>query len=359
MIGRIFFILIFLSVLFWLNAFFIWHFLKLYSIGINKNLVIISFILTALLPISMSLHSQFPNIFTRYFYIFCITWLWIIFLWLFISIIFDFSINLISIPLQIKSFIWSFLIVSISTFAIYNQSWLPEIKNISIKAPKLSENMKIWYLSDVHIDWVHSINYLNKIIDILNKQKLDLVLINWDLVDWASFEKHSFKTLDRLNVPVYITLGNHESYIWNDFAKSLFTETKARVLENEVVNYKWLEILGIQDMFWIKNKQNEILLDKILSNMKWDSEKTSIMVLHEPIWSEIADKYWVNIQLAWHTHNWQIWPFNYVVKLVFPRVLGLYKIGNLSLYVGPGTWTWWPPMRLGSRNEITIITLEK
>ncbi|MDD2565474.1 MAG: metallophosphoesterase [Candidatus Gracilibacteria bacterium] len=307
----------------------------------------------------MSLHSQFPNIFTRYFYIFCITWLGIIFLGLFISIIFDFSINLISIPLQIKSFIWSFLIVSISTFAIYNQSGLPEIKNISIKAPKLSENMKIGYLSDVHIDGVHSINYLNKIIDILNKQKLDLVLINGDLVDGASFEKHSFKTLDRLNVPVYITLGNHESYIGNDFAKSLFTETKARVLENEVVNYKGLEILGIQDMFGIKNKQNEILLDKILSNMKWDSEKTSIMVLHEPIGSEIADKYGVNIQLAGHTHNGQIWPFNYVVKLVFPRVLGLYKIGNLSLYVGPGTGTWGPPMRLGSRNEITIITLEK
>jgi len=58
------------------------------------------------------------------------------------------------------------------------------------------------------------------------------------LVDGTSFEKHSFKTLDRLKTPVYITFGNHESYIGKDFAMSLFKDTRAKVLENEIIDYK-------------------------------------------------------------------------------------------------------------------------
>lgn len=359
MLSRIFFIFFVMLVFWWLNAFFLFHFYRLFSFVINRTYIYFIIGLTFILPFSMFLHQGLPNIFTRWFYIISLTWLGIIFIGFYISIFFDCSVNLLKIPLIYKAYTWSILIVWISVFALYNQSWVPWIKNIAIKNSKLSQDIKIWYLSDIHIDWLHNISYLDKIIDKLNNENIDVVLINWDFVDGTSFEKHSFKTLDRLKVPVYITFWNHESYIWKDFAKSLFIETKAKVLENEIIDYKWLQILWIEDMMGMNHSYNENKLENILKNMNWDKSRASLMLLHEPLGSEIADRYWIDIQLAGHTHNWQIWPFNYLVQTIFPRILWMYKIGNLTLYVWPWSGVWWPPMRLWSKNEITIISLEK
>jgi len=42
---------------------------------------------------------------------------------------------------------------------------------------------------------------------------------------------------------------------------------------------------------------------------------------------------------------------------IFPRILGRYQIEQLILYVSPGTGTWGPVLRLGSRCEISMICL--
>ena len=61
--------------------------------------------------------------------------------------------------------------------------------------------------------------------------------------------------------------------------------------------------------------------------------------------------------LCGHTHNGQIVPFNFIVKRVFPRIHGSYDVDGMHLYVSPGTGTWGPILRLGSRSEVTMITL--
>lgn len=359
MVYRLLLFILFIIAFWWLNAFVIWHFYKFFSFRIDKYFFLLTLWITSLIPFSMVMHSQFPWSITTWIYYFVMIWLGTVFLGFFISVIFDLTINFLPISLFYKWLVWSSLIISISLYAVYNQSWLPVIKNIDIKVNNLEKPLKIWYLSDVHIDWIHSMDYLEKIINILNEQKVDMVLINWDLVDGTSFEEHSFKVLDKSSSPVFFTYGNHESYVGKDLVTKLLSKTKVKILENEVVEYGWLQIIWIEDMMWMNVVSNTTKLDIILTNLAWNKDAPSLLLLHEPIGSEIADKHWINIQLAWHTHNWQIIPFNFIVKLAFPRVLWLYKIGNLTLYVWPGTWIWWPPMRLGSQNEITIINLSK
>lgn len=144
-------------------------------------------------------------------------------------------------------------------------------------------------------------------------------MINGDIIDGTSFEKHSLKTLDRLKVPVFVTFGNHEHYIGIEYAKSLFKGTKARVLENEVVEFSGIQILGIEDMMGMKHSYNEARLREVLGGMKWNHDAPSLMLLHEPLGSEIADTYGIDVQLAGHTHSGQIWPFDSLVRLVFSR----------------------------------------
>ena len=61
--------------------------------------------------------------------------------------------------------------------------------------------------------------------------------------------------------------------------------------------------------------------------------------------------------LSGHTHNGQVIPFNLVVRRVFPRTVGLFREGGTHLYVSPGTGTWGPVMRLGSRGEVTLFDI--
>jgi len=67
-----------------------------------------------------------------------------------------------------------------------------------------------------------------------------------------------------------------------------------------------------------------------------------------------------DLQLSGHSHSGQIWPFYYLVRAFFPYIQGLYDLGSGSkLYVTPGTGTWGPPMRVGSRPEITLVVLRR
>ncbi|MBX4212191.1 metallophosphoesterase, partial [Candidatus Pacearchaeota archaeon] len=98
-------------------------------------------------------------------------------------------------------------------------------------------------------------------------------------------------------------------------------------------------------------------LGEILPKISIDKNKPSILLYHPPASLDYIEKKGIGLQLSGHTHNGQIFPFNLFVKLIFPYVMGLYKGKEASIYVSPGTGTWGPPMRLGSRSEITLIHL--
>ena len=66
----------------------------------------------------------------------------------------------------------------------------------------------------------------------------------------------------------------------------------------------------------------------------------------------------VDLMLSGHTHNGQIVPFNLVVKRVFNQIVGLFTHDQTNLYVSPGTGTWGPVMRLGSRGEVTLFEVQ-
>ena len=65
-----------------------------------------------------------------------------------------------------------------------------------------------------------------------------------------------------------------------------------------------------------------------------------------------------DLQLSGHTHAGQIFPFNFFVRLMYPRDEGLYPLTNGGeLYVSRGTGTWGPPIRILAPAEITLIIL--
>jgi hypothetical protein len=66
----------------------------------------------------------------------------------------------------------------------------------------------------------------------------------------------------------------------------------------------------------------------------------------------------VDLQLSGHTHGGQMWPFHYIVRAVQPTLAGLSAAGDSQLYVTRGAGFWGPPVRVGARPDITVVTLQ-
>ena len=84
----------------------------------------------------------------------------------------------------------------------------------------------------------------------------------------------------------------------------------------------------------------------------------NICLVHQPsIWEDLKNN--IDIMFSGHTHRGQIFPFNYLVKLKFKYIYGMYTHKNNYLIVSSGAGTWGPRMRLGSFNEIIKLNIKK
>jgi len=81
-----------------------------------------------------------------------------------------------------------------------------------------------------------------------------------------------------------------------------------------------------------------------------------LLLKHRPIVEEESLGLF-DLQLSGHTHRGQIFPFNHIVDLYFPKSSGLHDLGHSHLYVSRGSGTWGPPIRFLAPPEVTVIEI--
>lgn len=304
-------------------------------------------------PAATILERTVSHAFTRAFYTFSSAWMGISIFVIFILIGYE-ILNLIFYIPPFTAGIGIIALASIiSAYSILNSISL-EIKDVEINIPTLKRNMKIVQLSDIHIGSIRNSGFIKKIVEKTNTLNPDIVLITGDTIDGsAKLHPHMFNTIDNLKMPVFLVIGNHEVYDGIENVFEVLKTTKINILRDEMVEIQDIQIIGVDYAF---EKQH---LKKVLSKLEIDQSKPSILMYHVPSELEAANKAGIDLQISGHTHKGQFFPFNFLGRLVFPYFNGLYEYNGTSLYVSPGTGTWGPPMRFGSRNEITLIKLKK
>ena len=65
-----------------------------------------------------------------------------------------------------------------------------------------------------------------------------------------------------------------------------------------------------------------------------------------------------DLVLSGHTHNGQLFPGTLVVRMGWENPYGLVRVGNMTSCVTQGAGVWGPAMRVGTQNEIMLLTLE-
>ena len=224
-------------------------------------------------------------------------------------------------------------------------------KELEFISSKIERNYKLIFISDVHLG-SNSAKYLKEIIKIIKRTKYDALIIGGDLVDSSSFNIDNFKMFKTLKKKILYVTGNHEFYLNNSekILKSLVSNN-IQIIDNKKIQIDDINVIGIGDNTSYKDRS--ILISKL--NMK---EKFNILVSHKPIfWDESHDK--IDLMLSGHTHNGQIFPFNFLVKIKFKYIYGIYQKKNSSLYVSSGIGCWGPRMRLGTQNELVSVSVIK
>jgi predicted MPP superfamily phosphohydrolase len=225
-----------------------------------------------------------------------------------------------------------------------------EIDRIELPAPV---TMRVVQLSDIHIGSVTQ-RHLGRLVEQTNALRPDVVLITGDLVDTACIlSPETLSLLDAIQAPAYFTLGNHEGYAGVEKVMDALRETSVIALRNEATVFNGIQLVGIDD------REDHTWVGQALPGIHYDPAAYTILMYHRPDGFDAAANAGVDLMLTGHTHNGQIWPFNYIVQTRFKYLKGLHSIGDMSLYVSTGSGTWGPPMRLGSRNQITLIDLKK
>jgi hypothetical protein len=87
----------------------------------------------------------------------------------------------------------------------------------------------------------------------------------------------------------------------------------------------------------------------------------TVLLAHEPDYADDAARYPVDLQLSGHSHGGQVripfLPPLYLPDMAKKYVLGLYKIGPLTLYTNAGLGTVIAPVRWNCPPEITLLTM--
>ncbi|CAM4158030.1 metallophosphoesterase [Cytophagaceae bacterium 50C-KIRBA] len=272
------------------------------------------------------------------------------------------------------------------TFGILSGAHDYRVEKISLKIPNLPkafDGLRIAQLSDIHSGSFYNKRAVQGGVDMVMKEKADLLFFTGDLVNNEATEVEDyFQMFSKLHAPmgVYSTLGNHD---YGDYVRWKTPQAKKQNLQDLM---KAHELMG-WNLMMDENKIIEESGEKLaligvqnigVGRFPWygnlakayqgtEEASTKLLLSHDPThWNaEVTTKYHdIDVAFAGHTHGTQFgvkvgdfkWsPAQYVYK----QWAGLYQEGKQQLYVNRGFGYIGYPGRVGMPPEISVFTLTR
>jgi len=235
-----------------------------------------------------------------------------------------------------------------------------KITILSSKIPGTPGHLRIAQISDIHLGIIVRKTRLENIIRVIKDANPDILVSTGDLVDGQIDSLTGLAEIlqeIRPQYGKYAITGNHEFYAGLPHALEITEKAGFTILRNDSVTPSGLiNIAGIDDptgrYFGLtKGLSEDELLSRLPKNI------FTLLLKHQPA---INDKSLglFDLQLSGHTHNGQIFPFKYMVRLFFSHISGWYDLPKGShLFVSRGTGTWGPPVRVLSSPEVAVIDI--
>ena len=284
-----------------------------------------------------------------------------------------------------RAFLKGLLLLLLPPLVMAYGAWIgrekPQVKIVEITFGNLPESFDGYRL--VHISDIHARSYaarresLQRAVDIINGLKPDLITFTGDLITLDATELDPVNEILRKlksEDGIMSVVGNHDYGIYADPSdKSSSRRILSEVIEEEE-RMGWNVLMD--DNRIIKRGQDSIAVIGVQNtspsrhfpskgNLRKASVGTEgmfrILLTHDPMhWErEVVGKEYP-LTLSGHTHAMQFSIFGWSPSsLIFKEYRGLYTKDDQHLYVNIGLGETILPFRIGTRPEITLITLKK
>jgi predicted MPP superfamily phosphohydrolase len=256
----------------------------------------------------------------------------------------------------------------LSVYGVYETRKVPEVREVEIPLENLHDDLngfRIVQVSDIHVGPTVKKEFVEKIAERVNSLDPDIFVNTGDMIDGTvEYLLNDVRPLEnvRSRHGNYFVTGNHEYYNgvheWMETAESLGMKT----LVNESISIRKGEgavlLAGVPDYSGEKFFKSH-RADPALAIKQKQGNEIKILLSHQPRAVSDAAAAGYHLQISGHTHGGRYFPWNYLVKREQSYLRGLHRIDNTWLYVSSGTGYWGPVTRMGSKSEITLITLVK
>ena len=278
------------------------------------------------------------------------------------------AVDLLSFVLKTKPLYYGMMAILMATLISLYGAWnaaIVKTTEVDISIAGLKKNVSAAHLTDTHLGHYRGGDNLQKIVEMINRQNVDLVFFTGDLLDGRiQLKEEAMNPLKNLDAPIYFVEGNHDEYTGVNAIKKYLRHIGVNVLENEVTEWEEIQIIGLTFMVADSNgisphaKPGGPNVKAVLEQLKIDKNRPAILLHHGPNGVKYANEAGVDLYLAGHTHAGQLWPATYVAKAIFEYNRGLHNYNGTQVYVSQGTGTFGPPMRVGTNSELTFLNLK-
>lgn len=234
----------------------------------------------------------------------------------------------------------------------------------TVESPKLDREYRVVFAADFHVGSSQSLKTTEETIRKIADENADFVILGGDIVDVLTTKEEmeeTFSLLGEIGSPVYFVYGNHDRQ--KDYIATFGQSFSVQELE-EVIKKNGIIIL--QDE-WVSISDRLVLLGREAyseSGRKAVGEITPapadafvLQIDHSPYQTEdiIASK--ADLQLSGHSHAGQLFPLQWVYRLLGYDSYGFFHHGDTELYVSSGVSGWDFPFRSEAGCHYEVITL--
>jgi uncharacterized protein len=247
----------------------------------------------------------------------------------------------------------------------YVNAMHPRVKEVNLAVSKPlagAASLNVVVASDIHLGTIISHARLTRIVNTINSLQPDVILLPGDVLDedLGPVVRHNLGELLRTlkaKYGIYGATGNHE-YIGGVDAACRYLEDHGIVMlrDTAVVLPIGLAVVGREDrsIGQFAGRRRKPLAE-ILQGV--DRAMPVIVMDHQPSGLQEAALAGADLQISGHTHQGQLWPFNYIAAAVYECSWGYYRKESTQYYVSCGVGTWGPPMRIGNTPEIVVMRI--
>ena len=258
---------------------------------------------------------------------------------------------------SISKIAYPVLFIGITALSVYN-AYVTRVIHYEITLDKPIKPLRIGMASDLHLGKLFGGKELDKLADIMQQEKVDIILLPGDIMDDnvnAYLAEKMQPHLAKLKAPmgVYATLGNHDLFGDQDRIDQEIRKAGITVLRDETLTLNnELVLIGRNDNLAHDRPSTETLLKQVDTNLP------TILLDHRPTDIEKHASLPLDIQVSGHAHKGQVFPASLITKMMYRLDYGHEKIGNPHVFVTSGYGFWGIPMRLDSQSEVIIIDVK-